>query len=82
MSDNVSLTIKIDPALKETLKALALENQTTLSQEVTRLVQNGLSPVQDHEVDSLDTEEETVEQLSSAELKQVRSLLKKSKKKK
>ncbi|RAP70009.1 hypothetical protein ACZ87_03195, partial [Candidatus Erwinia dacicola] len=35
MTDKVSLTIKIDPSLKETIKAVALENQLSLSEVVT-----------------------------------------------
>lgn len=42
MTDTVSLTIKIDPALKETLKTLALENQLSLSQEVSQRLQASL----------------------------------------
>lgn len=81
MTDKVSLTIKIDPSLKETIKAVALENQLSLSEVVTTHLVKSLS-VQPAAVDSLDTEEAVTEQLSAAELKQIRSLLKKSKKKK
>lgn len=82
MTDKVSLTIKIDPSLKETIKALALENQLSLSEVVTTHLVKSLSAHPDAAVDSLDTEEAVTEQLSAAELKQIRSLLKKSKKKK
>jgi len=82
MTETVSLTLKIDPVLKETLKALALENQTSVSQEVTRRLLITLEAAEQHEVDNQDTSEESVEQLSAAELKQVRALLKKGKKKK
>ncbi|MDI3438158.1 hypothetical protein QLG07_01495 [Erwinia sp. V90_4] len=81
MTDKVSLTIKIDPSLKETIKAVALENQLSLSDVVTTHLVKSLS-AQPAAVDSLDTEEAVTEQLSAAELKQIRSLLKKSKKKK
>ncbi|CAH0176200.1 hypothetical protein WB66_08300 [bacteria symbiont BFo1 of Frankliniella occidentalis] len=81
MTDKVSLTIKIDPSLKETIKAVALENQLSLSEVVTTHLVKSLS-AQPAAVDSLDTEEAVTEQLSAAELKQIRSLLKKSKKKK
>jgi len=81
MTDKVSLTIKIDPSLKETIKAVALENHLSLSEVVTTHLVKSLS-AQPAAVDSLDTEEAVTEQLSAAELKQIRSLLKKSKKKK
>lgn len=81
MTDKVSLTIKIDPSLKETIKAVALENQLSLSEVVTTHLVKSLS-VQLAAIDSLDTEEAITEQLSAAELKQIRSLLKKTKKKK
>lgn len=82
MTDNVSLTIKIDPTLKETLKSLALENQVSLSQEVCQRLQNSLTAPQASAVDNQSTEEEVDAQLSASELKQIRALLKKSKKKK
>jgi len=82
MTETVSLTLKIDPVLKETLKAIALENQTSVSQEVTRRLLITLEGAKEPEVDNQDTSEEASEQLSAAELKQVRALLKKSKKKK
>ncbi|MEI2263987.1 hypothetical protein [Erwinia sp. CGal63] len=82
MTDTVSLTLKIDPALKETLKNLAQENQTSLSQEVSQLLQLSLAGQQKPEVDNQSVSEEADEQLSASELKQVRALLKKSKKKK
>lgn len=82
MTDKVSLTIKIDPALKETIKALALDSQLSLSDLVTEHLVKSFSAQAPDAVDSNHTEEETAEQLSQAELKQVRALLKKSKKKK
>ncbi|MEJ4044656.1 MULTISPECIES: hypothetical protein [unclassified Erwinia] len=82
MTETVSLTLKIDPVLKETLKAIALENQTSVSQEVTRRLLITLEGAQEPEVDNQDTPEELTEQLSAAELKQIRALLKKGKKKK
>ncbi|WP_275556189.1 hypothetical protein [Mixta sp. Marseille-Q2659] len=87
MTDTVSLTIKIDPNLKETLKTLALENQLSLSQEVSQRLQASLFAQSQPAIDSQDTQEtesqeEEAPQLTSSELKQIRSLLKKSKKKK
>lgn len=88
MTDTVSLTIKIDPNLKETLKTLALENQLSLSQEVSQRLQASLFTQPHPVVDSQDIqeteehEEEETPQLTSSELKQLRSLLKKNKKKK
>lgn len=92
MTDTVSLTIKIDPNLKETLKTLALENQLSLSQEVSHRLQASLFAQSQPAIDSQDTQEtetqetesqeEEAPQLTSSELKQIRSLLKKSKKKK
>jgi len=82
MTDTVSLTIKIDPALKEILKARALENQISLSQEVTQRLQISLNISPHPAVDSQNLAEEITAPLTSAELKQLRALLKKSKKKK
>ena len=82
MTDNVSLTIKIEPSLKETLKALALENQISLSQEVCQRLQSSLTTHQHPAIDYQDTEEEVDPPLSVSELKQIRALLKKNKKKK
>jgi len=82
MTDKVSLTIKIDPALKETIKTLALDSEISLSELVTQHLVKSFSAQAPDAVDSTHTEEETADQLSQAELKQVRALLKKSKKKK
>ncbi|WP_380178962.1 hypothetical protein [Kalamiella sp. sgz302252] len=82
MTDTVSLTLKIDPALKETLKNLAQENQTSLSQEVSQRLQLSLSMQEQPAVDNQSLPEESDPQLTASELKQVRALLKKSKKKK
>lgn len=82
MTDTVSLTLKIDPALKETLKNLAQENQLSLSQEVSQRLQLSLSNQQAPAVDNQSEAEEGDLQLSASELKQVRALLKKAKKKK
>lgn len=81
-TDTVSLTIKIDPNLKETLKTLATENQISLSQEVSQRLHSSLTTYPHPTVDNLDTSEEVDAQLTSSELKQIRVLLKKSKKKK
>ena len=87
MTDTVSLTIKIDPNLKETLKTLALENQFSLSEEVSQRLQASLisqphPAVDNQDIQELDGQEVEAPQLTSSELKQIRSLLKKSKKKK
>ncbi|WP_372772338.1 hypothetical protein [Pantoea sp. WEP] len=81
MTETVNLTIKIDPALKEHIKQLAADNQISMSQEIVNRLQASLDTVEPPVVDSLYTEE-AGDQLSAAELKQVRALLKKSKKKK
>lgn len=93
MTDMVSLTIKLDPNLKETLKTLALENQVSLSQEVSQRLQASLVTQPHPAIDSQHTQEiegqetaaqedDDVPQLTSSELKQLRTLLKKGKKKK
>lgn len=82
MTETVNLTIKIDPALKEHIKQLALDNQISMSQEiVNRLQASFQAPAQDA-IDNQDTEEAVADQLSAAELKQIRALLKKQGKKK
>ncbi len=82
MTETVNLTIKIDPALKEHIKQLAAENQISMSQEIVNRLQDSLHADEPPAVDSLDTLEAVTEQLSATELKQVRALLKKGKKKK
>ncbi|MFJ5159028.1 hypothetical protein ACIP6T_07625 [Pantoea sp. NPDC088449] len=82
MTETVNLTIKIDPALKDHIKQLAADNQISMSQEIVNRLQASLDAVEHPAIDSLDTQEACTEQLSAAELKQVRALLKKSKKKK
>ncbi|XXN65421.1 hypothetical protein ACRQ84_07750 [Enterobacter ludwigii] len=82
MTETVNLTIKIDPALKEHIKQLAADNQISMSQEIVNRLQASLDAVTQPAIDSLDTQEAVEDQLSTAELKQVRALLKKSKKKK
>ncbi|MDN8542353.1 hypothetical protein QZH36_13055 [Erwinia sp. BC051422] len=82
MTDAVSLTLKIDPALKETLKNLAQENQISLSQEVSHRLQLSLTTQQHPAVDNQSVLEDVDPQLNASELKQVRALLKKTKKKK
>ncbi|MFD1802592.1 hypothetical protein ACFSFZ_10370 [Mixta tenebrionis] len=92
MTDTVSLTIKIDPALKETLKTLALENQLSLSEEVSQRLHASLLNQPHPAIDSPHTaelalpqeeaQEEPTPQLTNSELKQLRTLLKKGKKKK
>lgn len=82
MTETVNLTIKIDPALKEHIKQLAADNQISMSQEIVNRLQASLDAVEHPTVDSLNTEEAVTEQLSAAELKQIRTLLKKGNKKK
>ncbi|MXP52248.1 hypothetical protein FD737_04025 [Pantoea sp. Seng] len=82
MTETVNLTIKIDPALKEHIKQLAADNQISMSQEIVNRLQASLHAVEQPAVDSLNTEEAVTEQLTASELKQVRMLLKKGKKKK
>lgn len=81
MTDTVNLTIKIEPELKEMIKKLALENQTSMSQEVCQRIQASLGE-QPPMIDSQHTEEEVTPRLTDGELKQIRGLLKKMKKKK
>ncbi|WP_277978362.1 hypothetical protein [Pantoea endophytica] len=82
MTETVNLTIKIDPALKEHIKQLAADNQISMSQEIVNRLQASLDAGAQPAIDSLDTQEAVEDQLSTAELKQIRALLKKSKKKK
>ncbi|PIJ48530.1 hypothetical protein BL250_13520 [Erwinia sp. OLTSP20] len=77
MADTVNLTIKISPELKEQIKALAIENQTSMSYEITQRVEASLHGA----VTELHHAEDG-EALSATELKQVRALLKKQKQKK
>lgn len=82
MTETVNLTIKIDPALKENLKQLAQENQISMSQEIVQRLQASLQTHPHPAIDNQDLTEETAEGLTSAEVKQIRLLLKKQGKKK
>ena len=82
MSATVSLTVAIDPALKEQLKAFAQENQISLSQEVSQRLQASLETYAHPSVDNTDVSEVPAAPLTPDELKQIRTLLKKQKKKK
>ncbi|CAK9885226.1 MAG: hypothetical protein XXXJIFNMEKO3_01622 [Candidatus Erwinia impunctatus] len=82
MSETVNLTIKIDPTLKEHIKQLAADNQTSMSQEIVNRLQASLQPLDQTELDSQHTEEAITEHLSASEIKQLRALLKKQSKKK
>ncbi|AWQ18371.1 hypothetical protein NS303_18140 [Pantoea ananatis] len=82
MTETVNLTIKIDPALKEHIKQLALENQVSMSQEIVQRLQASLDAPAQPAIDSQNTEEDTSDALSSSEIKQLRTLLKKQSKKK
>ncbi|WP_458038732.1 Arc family DNA-binding protein [Pantoea ananatis] len=82
MTETVNLTIKIDPALKEHIKQLALENQVSMSQEIVQRLQSSLNAPAQPVIDSQNTEEDISDALSSSEIKQLRTLLKKQSKKK
>ncbi|WP_343464085.1 hypothetical protein [Pantoea sp.] len=82
MTETVNLTIKIDPALKEQIKQLAADHQISMSQEIVNRLQASLDTVEQPDVDSLHTEESVTDQLTASELKQIRLLLKKNRKKK
>ncbi|PXW02145.1 hypothetical protein C7422_10341 [Pantoea ananatis] len=82
MTETVNLTIKIDPAQKEHIKQLALENQVSMSQEIVQRLQSSLNAPAQPVIDSQNTEEDTSDALSSSEIKQLRTLLKKQSKKK
>lgn len=79
MADTVNLTIKISPELKEQIKLLAIENQTSMSYEITQRVEASLGGAA---ADSHRAEADESDMLSATELKQVRLLLKKQKQKK
>jgi hypothetical protein len=82
MTETVSLTIKINPTLKDHIKQQALDNQVSMSQEIASLLQTSLQTPAQPGIDSQDTEEVATEQLNAAELKLIRALLKKQGKKK
>lgn len=82
MTETVNLTIKIAPALKEHLKQLALENEISMSQEIVQRLQTSLQTQQHPAVDNQDLVEDVPSPLTSAEVKQLRTLLKKQTKKK
>lgn len=82
MTETVNITIKIGPALKEQLKQLAADNHISMSQEIINRLQASLATAQEPEVDQSHTEETPDDRLSASELRQIRALLKKSKKKK
>ncbi|WP_239954653.1 Arc family DNA-binding protein [Pantoea sp. Z09] len=82
MTDTVNLTIKIDPALKEQIKQLALENEISMSQEIVQRLQESLLPPTAAAVDNQDTAESASNAFSADEVKQLRALLKKQGKKK
>jgi len=86
MTETVNLTIKIDPALKENIKQLALENQISMSQEIVQRLQASLETHPHPAIDNQDltesSPEASSERLTSAEVKQIRLLLKKQGKKK
>lgn len=79
MTNTVNLTIKIDPALKEQIKQLALENQISMSQEIVQRLQGSLQTSSSQDTESDETRSDT---FSADEVKQIRALLKKQAKKK
>jgi hypothetical protein len=86
MSEISTLTIKIPLALKEQIKAIALENQLSLSAEVCQRLENSFevpvkaskkaAPLHHDDIDNQGTEEEIEQPLSQKELKKLRQLLK------
>jgi len=84
MTETVNITIKIDPALKEEIKQLAADNQLSMSQEIVNRLQASLqsAPQQETAADNLHADETPDDRLNATELRQIRALLKKSKKKK
>lgn len=85
MSEISSLSLKIPQELKEKVKAAALENQVSISAEVTaRLLRSFDEPALSgaeaggdvETVDSQHTEEVVEHPLSQKELKKIRQLLK------
>ncbi|MFC0225869.1 hypothetical protein [Serratia aquatilis] len=86
MSEISTLTIKIPVALKEKIKAIALENQLSLSAEVCQRLESSFdlpvksgkknTPPHHDEIDNQGIEEEVEQPLSQKELKKLRQLLK------
>lgn len=86
MSEISTLTIKIPLELKEKIKAIALENELSLSAEVCKRLESSFQPpvktskkqaaVHHDDIDSQSTEEEIEQPLSQKELKKLRQLLK------
>lgn len=86
MSEISTLTIKIPLALKEQIKAIALENQLSLSAEVCQRLEDSFAvpaktskkaaPLHHDDIDNQGTEEEIEQPLSQKELKKLRQLLK------
>lgn len=86
MSEISTLTIKIPLELKEKIKAIALENQLSLSPEVCQRLENSFevplksskkqTPLHHDDIDSQDTKEDIEQPLNQKELKKLRQLLK------
>ncbi len=82
MSEISTLTIKIPLALKEQIKAMALENQLSLSAEVCQRLEHSFevpakaskkaAPLHHDDIDNQGTEEEVEQPLSQKELKKLR----------
>ncbi len=83
MSDTITLTVRIAPALKEQLKAFAESQQESLSSVTSKLLTSGLAKQTKAKapaaVDSQNPEDVTEEALSAKEIKALRKLLRKSK---
>ncbi|KAA9001180.1 Arc family DNA-binding protein [Affinibrenneria salicis] len=84
MSEMSGLSLKIPLELKEKIKAAALENNHSISTEVSIRLAQSFEPAVETEkpavhsdaVDSQNTEEKTENPLTSKELKKIRQLLK------
>ncbi|KFK94516.1 MULTISPECIES: Arc family DNA-binding protein [unclassified Serratia (in: enterobacteria)] len=86
MSEISTLTIKIPLELKEKIKAIALENELSLSAEVCKRLEDSFQPPSkpskkqaaphQDDIDNQGTEEESEQPLSQKELKKLRQLLK------
>ncbi|MCL2894901.1 Arc family DNA-binding protein [Brenneria tiliae] len=80
MSEISSLSLKIPLDLKEKIKAAALENEVSISAEVTaRLLQSfakGNKAPTSATVDNQHTEEAVEDRLTQKEIKKIRALLK------
>ena len=85
VSDTITLTVRIAPALKEQLKAFAESQQESLSSVTSQMLTSALAkqskakPAAPVAVDSQHPEDIAEEALSAKEIKALRKLLRKSK---